>query len=253
MKLTLRELYTHVQNEDRNPVDLTTRQREARARILTLAESLMAKFGTPLLTLSAVAAALRMAPRTVRFHFADLDALLSTLLVRHLDALLAAVSEIPADDPNRDQNRRVAYLAATRTPSGAFTQAHHLLVRDRHFLPEDALTQIEAYRHQIGILLAGDHAEFALGNLDIPHATQDQIENALRNLRAAQPPVAHPLPTPRPQPAPRPAAPRLPAKGDFVPNVAYVPPPGFFEELERERATPPGPQPPAVNHQDAVG
>jgi AcrR family transcriptional regulator len=241
MKLTLRDLYTHVQNEDRNPVDLTTRQRIALTRILTLAPSLMAKFGTPLLTFSAVAAALRMAPATVRFHFPDLDALLSTLLTRHLDALLAAVSEIPNEHPNRDQNRRAAYLTVTRTPSGALTQAHHLLVRDRHFLPEDALTPIEAYRHQIGTLLAGDHAEFALGILDIPHATVDQIENALRNLRPAQPPAASPQPAPNPRPVQAPAAPRLPAKGDFIPNVAYVPPPGFFEELARERAERPGP------------
>ena len=236
MQPNLRDLYTHVQNEDRNPVDLTTRQRIARARILTLAESLMAKFGTPLLTFSAVAAALRMAPRTVRFHFPDLDALLATLLVQHLDALLAAVSEIPNDHPNRDQNRRTAYLAITRTASGAFTSAHQLLVRDRQFLPEDALTQIEAYRHQIGALLAGDHAEFALGILDIPSATQEQIENALRNLRPAQPPAARPQPAASSLPAPRPAAPRLPAKGDFIPNVAFVPPPSFWAETERLRA-----------------
>jgi AcrR family transcriptional regulator len=235
MQPTLRNLYTHIQNEDRAPVELSTRQRDTRERVLTLGQSLMAKFGTSLLTFSAVAAALHVAPKTLRFHFADLDALLATLLVRHLDAICAAISEIPNDDPNRDHNRRAAYLMATRTPSGAHTPAHRLLVRDRHFLPEDALTPIEVYRHQIGILLAGDHAEFALDILDSPHATQDQIENALHTLRAAPQSAAHPLP------ALRPATPRPSSASDFVPNVAFVPPPSFFTELARQRAEPPGP------------
>ena len=230
MKLTLRDLCTHVQNEDRNPVELTTRQREIRERVLTLAQSLMARFGTTLLTFSAVAASLHITTRTLRFHFPDLDALLAILLLRHLDAILAAVSEVPNDHPNRDQARRAAYFIATRTAAGALTDAHTLLVRDRHFLPEDVLIPIEAYRHQIGILLAGDHAEFALGNLDIPLATQAQIENALHNLRP------DPQPAARPTPAPRPAAPRPSSEGAFIPNVAFVPPASFWVEIERERA-----------------
>ena len=110
----------------------------------------------------------------------------------------------PNDDPNRDAKRRRAYLAATRTQSGALTDAHLLLLRDRHFLPQDELTHIEAYRHQIGILLAGDRAKFVLPILDNPHATPADIDARLGNLRAA--------PAARPQPAPRPAAPAPPSR-----------------------------------------
>jgi AcrR family transcriptional regulator len=239
MQPALRDLYTHAQNEDRTPVELSTRQRETRTRILTLAQSLMARFGTPLLKFSAVAAALHVTTRTLRFHFPDLDALLSALLVRHLDAICAAISEIPNNDPNCYQNRRAAYFTATRTPAGTLTPAHTLLVRDRHFLPEDELTPLEAYRHQIGVLLAGDLADFALGNLDLPHATQDQVEHALHNLRAAPNPAARPLAAPLA--APRPAAPRPASPIELTRNVAFVPPPSVFAEFARQCAESPRP------------
>jgi AcrR family transcriptional regulator len=241
MQTSLRTARTILQNAGRPAPDLTTRQRDTRERVLTYAQTLMAACGALTLKFSTLAAAVHVAPSTLRHYFADLDDLLTVLVVRHLDTLLAALSETPNDDPNRDQNRRSAYLAATRTASGALTEAHLLLVRDRHFLPQDELTHIEAYRHQIGTLLAGDRAQLVLHTLDNPHATPDDIEALLGNLRAAPRPAARPQPATSPLPAPRPAAPRLPAKGDFIPNVAYVPPPGFFEELERERAERPGP------------
>jgi AcrR family transcriptional regulator len=123
--------------------DVTKRQRDTRERVLTYAQALMAACGTLTLKFPTLAAAVHVAPNTLRHHFADLDDLLTALVVRHLDTLFAALTETPND-----------------------------------------------------------------------------IEALLGNLRAA---------------------PRPPAKGDFIPNVAYVPPPGFFEDLARERAEPPGP------------
>ena len=53
------------------------RQRETRERVLTYAQTLMAAAGTRTLKFSAVAAAVYVAPSTLRRHFADLDALLA--------------------------------------------------------------------------------------------------------------------------------------------------------------------------------
>ena len=77
MQTALRTTRTILQNAGHPAPDLTTRQRETRERILTYAQTLMAAAGTRTLKFSAVAAAVYVAPSTLRRHFADLDALLA--------------------------------------------------------------------------------------------------------------------------------------------------------------------------------
>jgi AcrR family transcriptional regulator len=225
MNTNLRTYRTILQNAGRPAPELTMRQRETRERILTYAQTLMAAVGTLTLKFSTLAAAIYVAPATLRRHFADLDALLTTLIVRHLDTILAAITEIPNTDPDRDAKRRAAYLAATRTPSGALTEAHLLLVRDSHALPQDELTNIEAYRHQIGILLAGDHAHLIFPILDNPRATHEEIEFLVANLRA--------IPTPHHAPRPQitPPRPQPPAEPDLAPFDPFIRPPSVFDAL----------------------
>jgi AcrR family transcriptional regulator len=203
------------------------RQRNTRERILTHGQTLMAAVGTLTLKFSTLAAAIHVAPHTLRVHFADLDDLLTALLLRHLETLFAALTEIRETDPDHDTKRRSAYLAATRTPAGALAEAHLLLVRDRHFLPPDERDHIEAARHEIGTLLAGDRAQLVLPILDNPFATPGDIEALLGNLRA----------TPAPQPAPPPIP---PADPDFISHKPFIRPPGpFHPQLPEPLLRPP--------------
>jgi AcrR family transcriptional regulator len=246
MQTKLRTARTILQNAGRPAPNLTMRQRQTRERILTYGQTLMAAVGTLTLKFSTLAAAIHVAPTTLRRHFADLDDLLNALLIRHLDSLLAALTETPDTDPDRDAKRRATYLALTRTPSGALTEAHLLLVRDRPFLPPEERDRIEAYRHEIGTLLAGDRAQLVLPILDNPFATANDIAALLGNLREVREPhqAAHrhaALPPPRP-----------PSAVDFMPNKPFIPPPSFFAAREPEahqlathiRAGPPATPPP---------
>jgi AcrR family transcriptional regulator len=228
MNTQLRTSRTILQNAGRPAPELTTRQRETRERILTYAQTLMAAVGTLTLKFSTVAAAVYVAPSTLRRHFADLDTLLTALIVRHLDAILAALTEIPNTDPDRDAKRRSAYLAATRTQSGALAEAHLLLVRDRHFLPPEERDHIEAYHHQIGTLLAGDRAHLIFPILDNPCATPEEIEALLGNLRE----VRETPQAPRPHLAP--PQPRPPAEDDFELIDPFIRPPSVFDAILSE-------------------
>jgi len=198
MQTPARILRADAESLERDSPDLTVREQEQYTRILTIAEGLMARHGIHTMTASSLAQALRMAPSTLRRHFADLDALLATLLHRHLRKLAGALNKIPQDSPDRPQKCRAAYLAYTRTPQGGFTEAHLLLVRDRHLLPDDLLTNIEAARCKLGNLLAQGHAEEALALLDLPSLNAPRIEAALAAITADQQKPAPPAPKPAP-------------------------------------------------------
>jgi len=204
MRTPDRILRADAEKLERDPPDLTQRELEQYTRILTVAEGLMARHG---MTASGLAQALRMGPATLRRHFSDLDILLATLISRHQRKLIHALGQVPRDAPNRPQKLRAAYLAYTRSDPGAVTDAHLLLVRDRHLLPEDLLTHIEATRRNLGETLAPGQAEEALALLDMPALNAPCIEAALAAITATE----QPKPA---QPAPKPAAATVPARRD---------------------------------------
>ncbi len=196
-------------------------------RILDGAQSIMATYGRAAIGLTAFALGMRMAPATIRRAFPDMDYLLAEILRRHLRAIVAALAEIPRDAPHRDQARRSAYLTVTRTPLGAPTEAHLLLIRDRHLLPPDEAAPLEALRASIGDILAGPHAIAALALLDTPELTQTEIETALAALTAPAAP-AHQA---RPAAKPRLVHPQHPPQHAPAPHLPNGPP-------QHERPTP---------------
>jgi AcrR family transcriptional regulator len=145
------------------------RDRQKREHILTAAGALLARHGRHAITFGAMAAALRMAPATLRRHFIDLDALLGEILSRHLLALAAAMGQVPFSDPDRSRKKREAYFTFTHGPFGSLTEAHLLYTRDRNLLPEDVLTSLEQTREGLGDLLAGRNGRTALLLLDTPY------------------------------------------------------------------------------------
>jgi AcrR family transcriptional regulator len=149
MQPSIRALRRHLDLAGHPPLPLTQRQADTRARILNLAQCLMAEFGAKTIKFTALAQALRISPATLRFHFADHDDLLAALLARHLDHIEAALAEASARD------RRAAYRTATRTPSGTLTEAHTLLLRHRRDLHPDERPAIDTARRRIATLLAG--------------------------------------------------------------------------------------------------
>ncbi len=192
-------------------------EQDRQTRILDGAQFIMATYGRAAIRLTDLALGMRMSPHTIRRHFPDMDYLLAEILRRHLNAIVTAVGKIAYDAPNRDQARRAAYLAATRTPFGAPTEAHLLLIRDRHLLPQDEFEPIEDLRASIGNIIAGPHATAALALLDTPELTAAEIEAALTAItslqqaqpllpHASKPRLVHPQPPqwPDPDAAPRP-------------------------------------------------
>jgi AcrR family transcriptional regulator len=182
----------------------------------------MATYGRAAIGLTAFALGMRMAPATIRRAFPDMDYLLAEILRRHLRAIVAALAEIPRDAPHRDQARRAAYLAVTRT-HGAPTEAHLLLIRDRHLLPPDEAAPLEALRASIGDILAGPHAIAALALLDTPELTPTQIETALAALTNPPTPTQQ---TGQPQPPlgkPRLVHPQHPAQHAPAPHFPSAP------------------------------
>jgi len=167
--------------QERNPAHfaLTERQRVREETILDVAKYLIADEGLENVTFSRLARALRMSRNTLAFHFVDLPALLGQIIRLHLRALSAALGQIRADDPDRYRRRRAAYLAYTRTPLGGLTEAHLLLVRDRHTLPPDLRDGIEHIRHDIGKLLTDDMVEEAFALLDLPSIDAARVEARL--------------------------------------------------------------------------
>jgi AcrR family transcriptional regulator len=202
MRTPDRILRADVEDLERNPPPLTQREQLQYDRILTLAEGIMARRGSHTLTAAGLAQALCISSGTLRRHFPDLDALLATLLSRHLRKIAHALGEVPHDAPDRPQQLRAAYLAYTRSILGGFTAAHLLLVRDRALLPEDLLTNIERTRTGLGDTLAYGHAEEALGLLDMRSLDAPRIEAALAAIIA----TAAQQPSHAPPPAPKPAA-----------------------------------------------
>jgi AcrR family transcriptional regulator len=181
---------------------LTDKQREREERILAATQTLMATFSRDALTMGKLAIALRMGTGTIRRHFADIDSILAEILLRHLTAVAKAIGNIPRDDPNRRAAQRAAYIEATRTGWGGLSEAHLLLIRERHTLPDDLAKPVEDMRQLIGETLAGENAAIALALLDTPELAAPQIEAMLATTdRKDTAPAAKPAQPQHPAPA----------------------------------------------------
>jgi AcrR family transcriptional regulator len=240
MNTPARILRATAERHHRRP-EPTPRQLASEDRILAVARTVMAEHGRDTITLAGMALALRIAASTLRHYFCDLDALLSEILCRHLQRLAYALGDVPHDAPDRLPRMRAAYLAHTRTIQGGFTEAHLLLVRDRHLLPGDLLPRIEALRHDLGDILAYGHAEEVLALLDDRELNAPAIEARLAAITAPAPPAAAP--------------PQIPPsdKQKFLsrrPHPAFEPPPidpddDLYRYGRGFRAQPPQPPPPS--------
>jgi len=189
---------------------LTSRQRDREDKILIAGEKLMARFGRHGVTFALVAASVSITRATLFFHFTDLDALLGEILRRHLRALAKSLGEVPREAPNRQPMLRATYLAATRGPFGGLSDAHLLLTRDRHLLPDDEREGIELTWQSLGENIAGDLGPEALDLLERPWLTAARVEPLLATLeetKNAPPPEQDLLP---PKPAHR-YGPTMPA------------------------------------------
>jgi AcrR family transcriptional regulator len=170
---------------------LTDKQLARREEILSAALALIARHGRVGLTMGRFATALRIGAATIRRYFVDLDSILAELLARHLVAIMEAFADFPDAAPHLKTALRAAYLQATRGADGGFTDAHTLLLRERHTLPPDLSADIEEARDRIGQILAGQHAATALALLDTPGVAAAQIEAMLA---ALDPPKPQPRP-----------------------------------------------------------
>jgi len=177
-------------------------EREMEDHILQAALPVLARSGRAYTSFSGLAFAIRVPLTKLRRHFADLDALLGELLTRHLRAISDELGKIPQNTPNCQAARRSAYLAATRTPYGAPTEAQILLLRDRHALPPDVAEPIEAMRQSIGDLLAYPNGALALAMLDTPGTDPAHIETMFAALTPASAPKEEPAPAPLPTASP---------------------------------------------------
>jgi len=186
MPIPIRILRAHVEDlpgERRTP---SARELDREDRILTTARALISRYGRANLTLGALAAAIRLAPATIRRHFPDLDSILAELIIRHLRAISCAVGDatrdIPFNHPNRGALQRAAYVAFTRNAFSGSTPDHTLLIRERHALPPDLLEPIENLRALMGGTLGKTNPETILSLLDNPFIQPPQIEAMLAAL-----------------------------------------------------------------------
>jgi len=183
---------------------LSPREQARQDQILAAATALLARFGRAGLTMAAFAAALRMSPATLRRYFPDMDSLLAEILMRHLQAIAAALGKVPFDAPDRAPARRAAYIAHTRTAFNAHTEPHLILLRERHALPPDLAEPVEKLRTLLADMLAPETPDLALTLLDAPELQPAQIETILAALRPKSQhaaPHPHPIDTPQPHPA----------------------------------------------------
>jgi AcrR family transcriptional regulator len=182
-----------------NQPRFNAREQDRQEHIVNTGRTVLAEFGTGSFTMTAFALAMRMSAATIRRHFIDLDSLLIHILNRHLLTLSTVMGTLPRGANDKHAARRAAYLAHTRTPLGGLTEAHLLLVRDRHLLPLDDLERIEQIRANLATMMSGEHASAVIELLDMPTMGLADIDAILaaRAAHAAAP--AQPLPvTPRP-------------------------------------------------------
>jgi len=173
-QIPLRILRAHA--EALSPTRLTPRQQARQDRILLIASELIARFGRAAFSFSRLAQAMRYSTSTLRWHFADLDALVAHIAQRHVRNLNFYFNMIPEDAPDRVARLRAAYRASTRAPDGSLTAVHRLFLAERHTLPPEDLAAIEAATSRFpALLLPGlDPQNMAL--LDDPNVDPTYID-----------------------------------------------------------------------------
>ncbi len=154
----------------------TARDQQRRDQILDAALALLTAHPRHTITIATLAMGMIVSPATIRRHFLDIDSIIAEILQNHLRALIKTIGEIPTDGENLQQKRSNAYLAATRTPWGNFTDTHALLLREAHALPEDLASAITQMRVSIGNTLAGNRGHDMLQMLDTAWGNHALIE-----------------------------------------------------------------------------
>ena len=204
--------------EDLDPTILERNPREEHqfARIMEVAPTLLTFYNIDRITFTALAAAMKMSPPTLRHHFVDIPALLGHLIREHLRAISTALAQTPRDAPDRPRLRRAAYLEFTRKPLGAYTEIHLLMLNNLPGLPDDVRVPLITLQDQIASSLAApDQAEFVLSMLENPFMMPRRLEAIIATPEYAwheanDPPAPQPIPAlgaPLPEPAATIAAP----------------------------------------------
>jgi len=220
MQTPLRILRRRAIEIDPAIADLTPRQQLRERLILAVATDLFARFGPYAISFTNLARSMKMAPATMRWHFADLHALLGEIMRRHLQALRTAIEAVPSGAPDRRRLQRAAYVNATREGAG-LTQVHHILTAYRTQLPDDERELVDALRDQLGLALGGAKGEAVLALLDFPQFGAEQIECMLQaafrtSAPAEAPPAPGPQTAPTPETTPAPPKPRAPEPHIFA-------------------------------------
>jgi AcrR family transcriptional regulator len=200
-------------------------------RILKVAAALATRHGCAGLTIASVAAALRMAPATLRRHFCDLDTIIAEIFVRHLRAVSDAIGNISCNSADLYVARRAAYAAATRDYYGGFTDLHALFLNERHRLPPDLAEPLETFHATLGHLLGAAGGVTAINLLDARGLELPQIETILAALAPIETttspePAAEPVQIGAPPFRSQPALPEKPA-----PKATHVPSPPFRHQV----------------------
>ena len=194
----------------------TAKEVERETDILNVAEHLMCDYSRADVTQKVLCSSLDITYAAFHRHFADLEELFGKILLRHLEAVFAAVCKTPWDTPDRGPAIRAAYLAYTRTSWGSHTNIHHLYLAHVGTLAPDVAEPVEAMRRMIAsTLVSSDAPSSAMGLLDSLELEAPEIEALLIGLQAAaqrtaarraaarQPPAAvqaAPPPAPTPDP-----------------------------------------------------
>ena len=196
--------------EDLDPTILERNPREEHqfARIMEVAPTLLTFYNIDRITFTALAAAMKMSPPTLRHHFVDIPALLGHLIREHLRAISTALAQTPRDAPDRPRLRRAAYLEFTRKPLGAHTEIHLLMLNNLANLPDDVRLPILALQDQIASAIAPPgQADFVLSMIENPYITPRRLEAIIATPEYAwhetgEAPALQPEPAPGQAPAP---------------------------------------------------
>ena len=205
--------------EDLDPTILERNPREEHqfARIMEVAPTLLTFYNIDRITFTALAAAMKMSPPTLRHHFVDIPALLGHLIREHLRAISTALAQTPRDAPDRPRLRRAAYLEFTRKPLGAYTEIHLLMLNNLPTLPDDLRLPLLEHQRAVatGLGPAGEE-EFVLSMLDNPFITPTRLEAILAT---EETPWHEPAPQPEPVTLPNISGAEIPGGGIWIENT----------------------------------
>jgi hypothetical protein len=210
----------------------TQRERDRLAYIMEAAQEMFIELGRAAVTVDQFAYSTGMAPVTIRRAVCDMDHVFGLILMKHLDAILIAISAVRYDTPDALARRRAEYFRHTRGYLGIPTPLHFLLLRDRFALPPDELEPVERQHRLIGSLLGGgDTPDDILSQLDCPTLDLAKIESACAGFAAID---------------------RDRQQATQPPPVAEQPEPDYAEPEPERQPGPPAPPDPVAAFQDGA-